>query len=149
MKSMLSLVLIACLKESRMKSALSLALIGCVVLFGACATVGGIRSEPIDSGVSRTFSADYDRVSRAVLEAIGQVGLKVDQTRQARDQLMIIAKKGVSAFSYGELVRVVVEKSAFTETTVRVTTQRRLATNVTAKGDWSKSIFSAMESNMK
>ena len=123
-------------------------LLGTQVLFGACATAGGIRSEPIDAGVSRSISADYDRVTRAAREAIVEVGLEIHETKQAGDQVMIVAAKGVSAFSWGELVRVVVEETSLTETTVRVITQRRLATNVTAKGDWSTSIFSAMESKV-
>ena len=58
---------------------------------------------------------------------------------------MIVAKKGTSAWSWGELVRVVVQKSASDRTTVRVLSRRRMATNVTAKGDYSDTIFSNIE----
>ena len=73
-------------------------------------------------------------------------GLNVD-TVSTPDSLtwMIIAKKGMSLFSYGELVRVVVAQTPDRAVAVRVYTKRRLATNVTAKGDWSGPIFQQLD----
>ena len=58
---------------------------------------------------------------------------------------MIIGKKGGSLFSYGELVRVVVEEHGENSTMVYVHTKRKMATNIFAKGDYSKTIFTNMD----
>ena len=47
--------------------------------------------------------------------------------------------------AYGELVRVVVAQTPDRAVAVRVYTKRRLATNVTAKGDWSGPIFQQLD----
>jgi hypothetical protein len=48
----------------------------------------------------------------------------------------------MSMSSYGELVRVTVQGMSESETEVKVYTKRRLATNVTARGDWADTVFS-------
>jgi hypothetical protein len=59
---------------------------------------------------------------------------------------MIAAKRGVSLLSWGELVRVVAQQTPDgTAVVVRVFTKRRLATNITAKGDWSGTIFEQLD----
>ena len=116
----------------------------------ACATTGGMKSAPITEGVSRSFQGDYDRVLSAARESVVDAGLDIDEVSKVDDKTwMIIAKKGASAWSWGELVRVVVQETGPAETSVRVLTERRMATNVAAKGDYSKSIFSGMEFKLK
>ena len=127
--------------RSRPTAALALALV-----FAGCATTGGMRRAPLAEGSARTFPGEYARVLTAAREAVVEAGLAVEEANRVNDTAwMIIGKKGVSRFSLGELVRVVVEKTGAAETTVRVRTQRRLATNVAAKGDYSRSILSNIE----
>jgi len=58
----------------------------------------------------------------------------------------IVASKGMSAFSYGEFVRVMVAPASNPKSSiVHVLTRRRLATNVTAKGDYSEAIFAGID----
>jgi hypothetical protein len=67
----------------------------------------------------------------------------------APDTWMVIGKKGASAWSWGELVRAVIQSAVLPDATrgvtVRIITQRRLATNVTARGDWSQQIFTQLD----
>jgi hypothetical protein len=108
-----------------------------------CATTGGLQSRPLVDGSSQTYQAEYQKVLRATREAVVAAGLAIDQASQVDSTTwMIVAKKGSSAFSWGELVRVVVQQTAVTETTVRVVSAKKLATNVTAKGDYAQTIFS-------
>jgi len=58
---------------------------------------------------------------------------------------MIIGKKSMSAWSYGELVRVLVTRKGAQQTEVRVFTKKRVSINPTAKGDYSNSILSNIE----
>ena len=94
----------------------------------------------------REFDGEYATVLRAARNAVAAAGLAIDSYQEVNDSTaMIVAKKGISAWSWGELIRVVVQKSADNRVGVRVLTRRRLATNLTAKGDYSDTIFSNLD----
>ncbi len=115
-----------------------------------CATIGTMRNASLDEGVPRIFTASFDRVLKATREAVIQSGLQIEEVNQIDNQTwIIIGKKDVSAWSWGELVRVTVQKKSKSETLVRVFTKRRLATNFTAKGDYSRSILSSIDLNLR
>lgn len=117
-----------------------------LMIVAACASTGGLRSEPLDRGEAKFYTAPLAIVAAAAREAVLSAGLEVDTVSQV-DSLtsMIIAKKGMSLFSYGELVRVVVQQAPEGAVGVRVLTKRRLATNITATGDWSGRIFERLD----
>ena len=116
------------------------------VIIAACASTAGLRSAPLDAGETKFYAAPLAVVGPAARQAVLSAGLNVDSV-STPDSLtwMIIAKKGMSLFSYGELVRVVVAQTPDGAVAVRVFTKRRLATNVTAKGDWSGAIFQQLD----
>ncbi|HMA41735.1 MAG TPA: hypothetical protein VKP10_16790 [Gemmatimonadales bacterium] len=78
----------------------------------ACASTGGMRSQPLDAGETKVYAAPLNTVAPAARQAVLAAGLDVDTVSQP-DSLtwMIIAKKGMSFFSYGEVVRVVVQQT--------------------------------------
>ena len=121
-------------------------LAGAAVIVAACASTAGLRSAPLDAGETKFYAAPLAVVGPAARQAVLSAGLNVDSV-STPDSLtwMIIAKKGMSLFSYGELVRVVVAQTPDGAVAVRVFTKRRLATNVTAKGDWSGAIFQQLD----
>ena len=132
------------------RRSMALICVAVLTILTGCATTGGMRSAPLTEGVSRTFKGDYDRVLKAARESVVEAGLAIDEVNKVDDKTwMIISKKGASAFSWGEMIRVVVQGSGTDETAVRVMTQRKVATNVTAKGDYSTSILSNMELKLK
>ena len=116
------------------------------IAVAACASTAGLRSQPLDAGEAKFYAAPLNTVAPAARQAVLAAGLDVDSVSQT-DSLtwMIIAKKGMSLFSYGERVRVVVQQTADGPVAVRVFTKRRLATNITAKGDWSGPIFEQLD----
>jgi hypothetical protein len=128
----------------QVKKAFRLAALSAIM--AACASTGGMRSQPLDAGETKFYAAPLNSVAPAARQAVLAAGLTVDTVSQP-DSLtwMIIAKKGMSFFSYGEVVRVVVQQTPEGAVAVRVFTKRRLATNITAKGDWSKSIFDQLD----
>jgi hypothetical protein len=112
------------------------------MLLVGCASAGGMKNAPLEAGVAREFPGSYEAIVRAARDATVQAGLAIDSfTDVDSSTAMIVAKKGSSLFSYGELVRVVVQRTGQNRTAVRVYTKRKLATNVTAKGDYSETIF--------
>jgi hypothetical protein len=112
----------------------------------ACASTGGMRSEPLGAGDAKFYTAPFQTVAPAAREAVREAGLQVD-TVSHPDSLtwMILAEKGWSLAGYGALVRVVVQQTPEGAVAVRVFTKRRLATNITARGDWSVPIFEKLD----
>ena len=114
-----------------------------IMCLGGCATRTSMLSAPLDAGCSQTFSADYDRVITASRDALTSSGLDIEDASEVNNRtFVILAQKGMSMSSYGELVRVTVQGMSESETEVKVYTKRRLATNVTARGDWADTVFS-------
>ncbi len=111
----------------------------------SCATTGALKREPLDAGTSQTYSAPLNRVVSAAREAVAQAGFQIDDVVHPNDSTwMVIGKRGAGFFSYGELVRAVVQPATGGQTVVRVVTHRRLATDITAKGDYSHAILSSI-----
>jgi hypothetical protein len=105
-------------------------------------TMEDLRGAPPDAGVVREFQEPYARVLAACKDAIVQTGLTIKETSASgQSRTVILSERGFTAMSWGELVRVVVQESGGRLTSVRVLTLRRLAVNLTAKGDYSKTIF--------
>ena len=122
------------------------------VLFSlsACASTSSMRNEPLTAGTQRTFEADFDQVVNAARDAVVASGLAIDDAYQAKENVfVIIAKKGGSAWSWGEYVRVTIEGTTDGASIVRILTKRKLATNVTARSDWSDTVFSNIDLQLR
>ena len=114
-----------------------------ILCLGGCATKTSMLNAPLDAGRSQTFSSDYDTVVKAARDALMSSGLAIDDASEVSNKtFVILAKKVSSAWSAGELVRVTVQEVSESKTTVRVYTKRKLATNITAKGDWADTVLS-------
>jgi len=124
----------------------ALAALAALASAAACASTGELRSEPLDRGETKFYAAQLAVVAPAARLAVLSADLEVDTVSQL-DSLtwMIIATKGMSLFSNGELVRVVAQQTPEGAVAVRVFTRRRLATNITARGDWSGRIFEQLD----
>ena len=132
----------------RLETLKSLPLLTLMAVAG-CATVSGMKDEPRGEGVARIYWADFNRVVTAARDSVMELGLTIDDISQVSDRRWrIIATADVSAFSWGELVRIVVEQKQEPAVTVRVLTRRRLAVNVTAKDDWAPDIYARMNSKL-
>ena|ERR1022692_4652163 len=115
-----------------------------------CRTVDGMRSAPVNEGVARSYAADYTDVTRAAYQAVQSLGLSVEEVKQIDPATWhVIATAGMSAFSWGELVRVSVQRQPAMPVAVWVLTRRRLATNFTAKDDYSPEIFQRMDFTLR
>lgn len=115
-----------------------------------CASQSGVQNAPLHAGDGRTFEANFDRVLGAAQDAMGDADLKVESSTQVdANTYILMGKAGTSAFSWGEIVRVVVLRDSPTNTTVRVYTRRKSAVNIAAKGDYSNTIFSNIDLRLR
>jgi hypothetical protein len=109
-----------------------------------------MQNARLDAGVAREFVGRYEVIVRAARDATVQAGLAIDSFKEVNPTTtMIIAKKGSSMWSWGELVRLVVERVADDRVMVHVYTKRKLATNVTARGNYSETIFQNIDLSLR
>lgn len=121
-----------------------------VIAFAAagCATMGGLREDPLDAGTSRHFDAPFQIVVDAARQSMIDAKLQIEEAYQPSPGTQVmLGKKGTSFWSWGELVRVVVVEGpeGSDPTTVRVLSKRKSGLNFAAKGDYSEAIFSGIE----
>ncbi len=113
-----------------------------IMCIAGCATRTSMLEAPLDAGRSQTFSVEYDRVITASRDALTSSGLDIDNATEIDNRtFVILAQKGASMSSYGELVRVAVQGINDSETEVKVYTKRKLATSIFTRGDWADTVF--------
>lgn len=105
----------------------------------ACATVRGLRSDPLDEGVARTFSTDVRRAVLASRNAVASTALEIREFRQVDDATWYLIARG----AYDELVRVVCQQTSDTEVTIRVLTRKD--DFLDRRRDWSPDLFAQIE----
>jgi len=111
----------------------------------ACSTMGGMRTEPLDGGATRQYSADLRTAVAATRSALIGSALDIDDVERVDGRTwMFLAKRNTSEWSHGELVRVVVEQTNVDVVTVRVLSKRRIAVEVSARSDWSDAVFAQL-----
>lgn len=109
-----------------------------------------VKNAPLHAGEARTFESPYKATIKYARSACTESGLVLESTEEIdEDTYMILAKAKVSAFSWGEIVRVVIEKKSESKSVVRVYTKKRVGLNVAAKGNYSNTIFSNVESKVE
>ncbi|MEM8763305.1 MAG: hypothetical protein AAGD88_05815 [Bacteroidota bacterium] len=125
-----------------------LLILGANTSFGQQNGINKIRSAPLHSGESRTYQASYKSMVKYAREAVTDAGLILESSEKIDDATyMIIGKAKTSAWSWGELVRVVLIDNT-EKVTVRVFSKRRLKINLTAKGNYTQTILSNIEAKI-
>ena len=109
-----------------------------------------VKNAPLHAGDSRTFEQPLKTMIKYSRDACVESGLVIESSERIdEDTYMIMSKAKTSAFSWGEIVRVVLEKKEAQKTVVRVYTRRRIGINVTAKASYTNTIFSSIESKIE
>lgn len=105
-----------------------------------------VQHAPLDAGTSHTFHASPKLVLKAVRESIPEVGLALKSERTDDTETMFLAERGVTAFSWGEEVRIVVHPDA-SSVNVRIISERAFAPNITAK-DFDNDLFTLITNKL-
>ena len=128
-----------------------------IVLFLLCSStsfgqkkLSKVKNAPLHAGEARTFDSPYKTTIKYARNACTESGLILESTEEIdEDTYMILAKAKVSAFSWGEIVRVVIQRKSNAKTVIRVYTKKRIGLNVAAKGNYSNTIFTNIESKLE
>jgi hypothetical protein len=110
---------------------------GCTTLADSIAAKG--------TGPSRIYHSPKEEVWPIVIDAVRFSGL--DLVSESKDSGMILAQRGISAFSYGENVAVFVDEKTDSSCRVEIISKRAMETNVFAP-DWSNKIFTNLDSRL-
>ncbi len=116
-----------------------------VGVLAGCATMAGMRTEPLDMGVTKLYATDLRTAVRSTRNALLGSALEIDDVDEINCRTwMFLAKRKSGQWTAGELVRVVVQETGDEEVTVRIVSKRRSSLNVTARSDWSDAVFAQL-----
>lgn len=112
---------------------------GCASMADATAARG--------TGTTRVYDQPYDTVWSALDACVKETDLSIVSEDKATGTLL--AKRSMTAFSYGENVAIFVDRvTGKVSTRVEIVNKRVLATNITAP-DWDKKLFAALDARLK
>lgn len=121
--------------------------------FAQSGKLNKIRNAPLHAGEGRNFDIGYKKAIKFAREAVSEGGLIIESTEKVDDEnYMIIGKAKTSAWSWGELVRVIVtndSEDGEDEVTIKVYTRKNIKINVTAKGNYTQTILSNVEAKIE
>lgn len=110
----------------------------------ACATGASVQQQPIDAGVGRTFQAPYEQTKEAVLTSLTQLKLTPVERNDRPEGHSILIGRPPHGFSWGEVGRIFIEKSAGKPTTVRVVYEKRIMLQA-ASSNFPRQLFARMD----
>jgi hypothetical protein len=133
--------------EMFMKKILSMAVaILALSLTTGCASMADATAAR-GTGTTRVYDQPYDTVWDALTACIKDTDLSVVSVDRTTGTLL--AKRSMTAFSYGENVAIFVDRvTGKVSTRVEIVNKRVLATNITAP-DWDAKLFKALDARLK
>jgi hypothetical protein len=107
-----------------------------------CATVGEAEAAR-GTGEVRVYPRSKDLVWDVVLDVMGTTALKIVSEDKAKG--VILAKRGMTGFSYGEKVAIFVEQTSDKPSTrVEIVNKRAVSSNTDA-ADWATILFNRLD----
>ncbi len=115
----------------------------------SCSTTQSIRNVSLTNGNERTFNREMSIVLPALRQALveEQMTIAYDSTVDEKTH-MIVSETPPNGFSWGEVIRVVAVKRSDNKTTLYIITERKMATNIFANGDYSTNLFFKIEQKL-
>jgi hypothetical protein len=110
----------------------------------ACASAATIRQQPTDAGIARSFQAPYEQTKQAVLASLTELKLTPVEREERADGHSILIGRPPHGFSWGEVGRIFIEKSAEKPTTVRVVYEKRITMQF-ASSNFPRQLFARMD----
>lgn len=115
-------------------------------LLGACATAGTFESRALDSGTSMELAAPAPRVAEAAKQTLLALSLGANAVREQDGSAIISFQKGMTAFSWGEVGRIVVTPTGEAASRVFIDTEKvsQMQITGTSESDFARDIFSGI-----
>ena len=122
-------------------------LLGVSMLLGACATAATLVSRPLDSGTSMEFTVPAPQLAEVTKKALVGLNLPITSATPNGPSTVINFEKSMTAFSWGEVGRVVVTPVSDTSSRVFVDTEKRSQMQITgtSEAEFARDIFDAIK----
>lgn len=119
-------------------------------LLGACATAGTLSGRPLDSGTSMDFAAPAPRVAEAAKQTLLALSLGITNAGDHAGSTIINFQKSMTAFSWGEVGRIVVTPVNDASARVYLDTEKvsQMQITGTSEADFSRDIFSGIKERL-
>ena len=112
-----------------------------LLMFISCADMNTVEVAPTNEGISRVYSEDYELVKAAVLASMQSMNINIKRTNQSSEGFSIMFTKSISAFSWGEVGRVLVVDRQDAGSEVFVHSEKRLKHQFAGANEREFSIF--------
>lgn len=114
-----------------------------VFVLVSCANINTVKSAPKDTGIYENFTEDYELVKAAVLASMQSLNINIKETNETDEGFVITFTKAISAFSWGEVGRVIVAKREYGASKVFIHSQKRSKLQITGteEREFAYSIF--------
>ncbi len=112
-------------------SLIRLLVIPFIFALASCATMDTVTNAPANAGISRSFSGNYELVKDAVVTSLQILNINTKQFKEAPEGFTILFNKSISAFSWGEVGRILVSKVDENNTRVNVHSKKRHKLQIT------------------
>jgi hypothetical protein len=121
--------------------------IAAAAMLGACATAATLDARPLDSGTAMEFAA---RVAEAAKQTLLALSMGANNVREQSGSTVISFQKGLTAWSYGEVGRIVVTPLGETSARVHVDTEKISQMQITGtnESEFSRDIFSGIKERL-
>jgi hypothetical protein len=111
-------------------------------------SVGTLRDRPLYHGLWQEFPEPAETTTRLARESLRTSGLNVvEEFRPASSTTVLFAESGMGAWTFGEVVRVVVTETGPSRSSVRVISEPKLKANSTAR-DHAPDVISEIAAQM-
>lgn len=119
-------------------------------LLAACATGATLDARPLDSGTSMDFAAPAPRVAEAAKQTLLALSLGANNVRDQGGSTVISFQKGMTAWSWGEVGRVVVTPVTDASSRVFIDTEKVSQMQITGtnEDEFSRDIFSGIRERL-
>lgn len=116
-------------------------------MLAGCATSDTVRKAPIETGISHSFAGSYDHTAAATMKALSSLNINITSSEVQPVGTVIFVSKPISAFSWGEVGRVIVKKSDAAPTTVVVNWEKRDQLQITGtdSAEFTNVLFSTID----
>ncbi|MEH6544111.1 MAG: hypothetical protein V7721_09225 [Porticoccaceae bacterium] len=116
------------------------------LILASCADINTVMNAPKDAGASQIFTEDHELVKAAVLASMQNLNINIKETSQTANNFTITFTKTISAFSWGEVGRVLVTEMNNGDSQVFVHSEKRLKHQIAGANNraFSGSIFSGV-----
>lgn len=117
-----------------------------ILVLAACANAATVQQAPADAGVMRSFDATYDQVRAAALGGLTLLRLQPSTQSETTEGHMILVARPPHGFSWGEVGRILIERSSAPPTTVRVLYEKRLTVQFAgSQSAFARNLFAKMD----